>query len=209
MKNNTNRQSEFTNYSTTLKRQILLMDSNNETGTTETRTDRDESRTDTPTTGTHQQQSQQRTIIDEVTEQASRRPKRTLALISGAISPFLTWISVSFMGGSIASIGVDSWVGKLYLLLVIGIAIVEFGPDLGVRTKEAWFYGGAGMILLSAGFAVYSTYRISQMNSELGLFSGAVDASLGWGVYLAIGVGLLATYLGTQMTGTVRGYTVD
>lgn len=190
------------------------MDSNNDTTTTTT-----EDRTANSATNgiqehqNQQQTTQQRTIVDGVKEHVVQYPKRALALTGGAVAPFLTWVSVSFLGGSITAPGIDHWVGKIYLLLVIGLAAVEFGsdiaPKIGVSIKEAWVYGGLGMILLSAGFAVYTTIRISQMNSDLGLFSGAVDASLGFGVFLAIGAGLLATYLGTQMAGTVRGYTVE
>lgn len=133
-------------------------------------------------------------------EYTRRYPLRITVLSLGVIAVLSNWLTVSVLGSSGPSVsGFEMLGGQLFLLVVLGILAAEFFAGDDAYRRPAWLYGGLALALLSVGSAIYIRIQIARAVSEAGIFAGAFDASLGFGVWLAILVSVGVLYVGYSM----------
>ena len=133
-------------------------------------------------------------------EYPRRYPLRITLLSLGVIAVLSNWMTVSVLGSRGPSVsGFEILGGQLFFLVIVGILVTEFFVGADEYRRPAWLYGGAALALLSVGSAIYIRIQIARAVSEAGIFAGAFDASLGFGVWLAILVSVGALYIGYSM----------
>lgn len=143
-------------------------------------------------------------VIDEnpehAMEHARRYPLRITLLSLGVIAVLSNWLTVTVLGGSGPEVaGFEFWSGKLFFLLLIVLGAIDLFLDDPEYRRPAWLVGGLSLGILSVGSAIYIRMEIARAETEAGIFAGAFDASLGFGLWLAILVSVGALYVGYTM----------
>lgn len=135
-----------------------------------------------------------RTHADTVLTRLQNDAVRFVILGAGILSVLMNWLTVSALGSVQTVIGFEYLVGKFYFFAILALIVIEF-----VATEYrhyAWLIGGPILSLVSIVSLLYIQARIDEAMASLGIFSTAVEASVGTGVYLAVIVALAITAVG-------------
>ena len=140
-----------------------------------------------------------RPYVDQITNQALEHPLRIIIMGLALLSVVMDWVTISIMGGGGQSAaGYSILGGRIYLGVVLMLIIVElvFVPlfvnssvdsfNLAVIRRYSWIGSGIMLTITAIGSLLYINSEIDEMQAELGIFAGAVEASIGLGLYLAI-----------------------
>lgn len=133
-------------------------------------------------------------VGEEVIEHAQANPLRTGVLGAGLVAVFSTWVGDAMIGGSDIIRGIAIPSGQLFLLGIIGLAILEFATTR--RRPDAWLGVGIALSAISVSWVLDLRRGIAYLDESLGMFTGAIEISIGIGAYLAVLVGFALIYIG-------------
>lgn len=133
-------------------------------------------------------------VINDIIEHAQANPLRAGVLVVGLVAVFSTWVGDAIIGGADIVRGIAIPSGQLFLLGIIGLAILEFGTTR--RDPEVWLGVGIALSAISLTWILDLRRGIAYLDQNLGIFAGAVNISIGIGAYLAVLVGLTTIYIG-------------